>query len=179
MIILEGPDGGGKSSLAARISTRFGLPHAPRASHSIDGPVPDLERWVTDDLATWGPHAPTRLYDRYPLISEPIYGDICRPDEPVKLTPEFIKSVRDQFLDEALVIFCLPPLRKVKDVVDRVPQMAGVRNNIPLIWRAYANLVHSYIGKSLMYDYTRTDHERLRQETQLASSLVDHIRARI
>lgn len=173
MIILEGPDGGGKTTLAERITKRFGLKLGPRASSSIDGPVNDLCAWVDDDLLSWGT-TPLQVYDRYPLISEPIYGPICRGSIPDRMSSPWMRRRLNTFRNLSLVIWCIPPanvtIRNIDDSADN--QMDGVVSYAPAIWASYSAAAHSWTGTGMTYDYSTNNPEP--QLTQLTDLLFRH-----
>lgn len=173
MIILEGPDGGGKTSLAERISKRFGIPLAPRASSSIDGPVSDLCAWVDNDLMKWGTTS-LQIYDRYPLISEPIYGPICRGSIPDRMSTSWMRRRTNTFRNLSLVIWCIPPAEVVYRNIDDTheEQMDGVVSYAPAIWSAYTAAAHVWTGSGMTYDYSTHNPEP--QMTQLLDLLFRH-----
>lgn len=71
MIIVEGPDGSGKTSLIGKMTEAFGLPVMPKAVNSQGEEETDLCRWVEQSMVRgWQPV----IYDRHALVSEPIYG---------------------------------------------------------------------------------------------------------
>lgn len=153
MIIVEGPDGGGKSTLVEDILSHFPkLARHPRASEGVDGPVPNLYEWAHDDVHSW-PSQPLSVYDRHPLVSEYIYGPICREgmDKRFHTTP-----LRRQLARRALVIVCLPPLGAVRASVSASRDMPGVTTHIDAIWHSYASLRATWPVSTglLYYDYT-------------------------
>lgn len=173
MIILEGPDGGGKTTLLARITKAMGIKQGPRASSSVDGPVSDLCSWVDSDLRSWGQHG-LMVYDRYPLISEPIYGPICRGKVPHLMTTSWMHSKTALMCSMSLVIWCLPHLETVKKNVQDTGegQMSGVSENIEALWSSYAMTAQTWPGSHFIYDYQFHDHQA--QETDLVDKLRTH-----
>lgn len=153
MIILEGPDGGGKTTLLKRLSEFYpSIPVHARASEGVDGPVKDLYEWAHDDVSTWfgqGLH----FYDRHPLISEYIYGPLVRGgmDDRFHTT-----ELRRRLARRALVIVCLPPLAVVRRAVSAERDMPGVTTHIDAIWHSYAALRATWPVSTglIFYDYT-------------------------
>jgi hypothetical protein len=120
MLIVEGPDGAGKSHLVDRLTLDLGLLVQPRACRSDTGVDPlTLRDWVDGDLSR--PVHERAVYDRYPLISEPIYGTICRGrvapgfDDPYWL----IRSWTMLLAKEPIFVYCLPPWREVGENIDK------------------------------------------------------------
>lgn len=174
MIIVEGPDGAGKTTLLKHISRRLGIPMGPRASHSTKGPTDDLCGWVDRDLLKWGT-SPLKIYDRYPLISETIYGPILRGSVPDRMAQSsWMRARLNTFRSMSLVIWCLPPSTTViKNVDDEREHMDGVKSNITSIWASYAIMSNSWTGPGMTYDYTSNNPDP--QTTQLVNMLRRHI----
>lgn len=156
MIILEGPDGGGKTTLLEDLREQYpSIPVHDRASSSgaDGGPVVDLFDWVLIDVPTWSSQE-LSFYDRHPLVSEYIYGPIIRGtmDPRFHTTPHLRRLMR-----RALTIVCLPPLEVVRASVSAERDMSGVTTHIDAIWHSYASLRafwSSTVG-IVHYDYTR------------------------
>lgn len=155
-VIVEGPDGAGKSTLVEHLVDVMGFERHPRASDSVAGPVVDLPEWV--EQATKGLFTrPPSVFDRHPLISEPIYGHF-RPDRPMH--PRFMNvtwySMQQALLaPHALVIMCLPPLDVVRVNIATADQMPGVVDNIDTIYRMYVEFRLRWLGPTVVYNYVR------------------------
>lgn len=154
MIILEGPDGGGKSTLMDELLTHYTrLSQAPRASSSgpDGGPVADLYEWAHADVHSWR-DKPVQLYDRHPLVSEYIYGPVIRGT----VDPRFHTThLRRRVQHRALLVLCLPPLEAVRSSVSAERDMAGVHTHIDTIWHLYASLRASWPAVNFVhYDFT-------------------------
>lgn len=174
MIICEGPDGGGKTTLARRLSEELKLPMHKRASDSITGPVVDLYAWTYDDIATWHSQ-PLSIYDRHPLTSEHIYGPTVRGQvrPGFEMTNANIAFMRRYLRKHALVIVSLPPFQEVhKNVTSEVGQMAGVVDNIDHIYDCYAGMLNLWPLDSHIcrYDYTADDDDRTGYSSILAAA---------
>lgn len=171
-VILEGPDGAGKTTLLEYLHKINGLPIAPKFSSSISGPKKNLDRLVDDDMRGWwnflagDPHHrkewnpsgslyPSRLYDRHPLISEPIYGLHVRKNiQPPFLTPWYSTAWREFLAYDPLVIFCLPPFEAITVNVHPDRDMQGVWSNMRRMYDQYTVQALQYPGTSMVYDYT-------------------------
>lgn len=163
MIVLEGPDGGGKSTLITRLAERLDFQVEPRACNSEHGiNMTTLKDWVDADLSrSVRSHG---VYDRYPLISEPIYGPLTRGRmadgfEDVKWMGLALLSMYEL---EPLMIYCLPPLDAVRRNVQAThgmttEHMSQVNHQIRAIWHAYchrAALDHGIHPEPVVWDYT-------------------------
>jgi hypothetical protein len=168
VIIIEGPDGSGKTSLIQKLSSKLGYEIAPKAVGSDAQELTDLRRWVDRSLdGGWQPV----LYDRHALISEGIYG------------PAWNGQVREPFQDNywlclamarftllrPTIIYCLPPVETVvenirkdphNDLLYPVEDERTAKYKVPKSvgqiywqyhWRACQELT------ALVYDYTRDD----------------------
>jgi hypothetical protein len=154
MIIIEGPDGAGKTTLINNLSSFFGLPVAPRVVRQDTTPMVNLREWVDTNLAQGFQRI---IFDRHRLISEPIYGTIM----PNKIVDHgfwerrWLKEAMTRFHDiRPLVIYCLPPLGTVVRNIVSDPNNNEVRPHIEQIYRAYvAQIVRS--PDCFVWDYTK------------------------
>lgn len=148
-VILEGPDGGGKTSLLPEFINK-GMTQHPRASHSTDGPVPNLDDWVVE-------HSGSKIgyvYDRHPLVSEPIYGPICRGKVPGRFNdPRWVEDETRRLAADHVLILCLPPRHVARDNAGEAGQMRGVLGNYDIIYERYLSVW--WPGVIIRYDYTR------------------------
>lgn len=173
MIILEGPDGGGKTTLANRLHQSTGLPLHSRASDSLTGPVKDLFGWAVADLTTWG-EQPLSIYDRHPLTSEHIYGPHVRGQvrPGFEMANKELANMRRFLRDNALVIICLPPFETVQaNIENDENQMLGVKDNIQHIYDCYFMMLHIWPLDTHIcrYNYEQDDHERFGYNAILAA----------
>lgn len=161
MIVVEGPDGAGKTTLIEQITQELEIPIAPRASASKEGPVIDLHGWTTRSL---NQHirgvVPLQIHDRYPLLSEPIYGPLVRGAMRPGFGTPWFKDAWEAFIFlRPIVVFCLPPVDEVVANVSKPPiQMDGVVMNIRAIYWQYYTLMQRLRGEGkitvMFWDYT-------------------------
>jgi len=158
MIILEGPDGAGKSTLMDNLLTTInGVEQHERAATSTGGPVEDIFEWAEEDVITWRKQ-PFSIYDRHPFISELIYGPTIRNT----IDPRFNKAhgvdLRERLYDRALIVLCLPPKEVARDNLGVHDQMSGVEEHFDSLWHQYNNLritLSRANRRVFWYDYTR------------------------
>ena len=165
MIVIEGPDGAGKTTLKENLLTHHDL-HLVRRHCDSDGPIVRLRSWVERDLKQI-PQA-ADLYDRHALISEPIYGPIVRGSTVEGFSdPEWFLSTWGSFLaQKPILIFCMPPLRTVMDNIHDpyISQMDGVERHIRAIYYSYHFLILRLkaggYDRIITWDYTSPDIDR-------------------
>ena len=133
MILLEGCDGSGKTTLATQIAKHY----ETKTIHF--GGSADEETLKTRLKSM--KHG--KLYDRCPIISEIIYGGTIRKD------PKFSLEDLNEFLrkNQPLIIYCNPGLgtlltNKHEGRPGEDPQhISDVNENIFRIWQAYEYLM--------------------------------------
>ena len=153
MIILEGPDNAGKSTLAQRIKKRFDLAVVTSNSKEWNDKYTPAEIAIASRFQLW----PQRiLRDRCYAISEYIYGRVLRGGP--KLGLEHKTCLMDLWHRPYLIIYCRPPMRNICQIENE--QMEGVKENIQSIVEEYDNLMGEIAINShcqvIRYDYTQT-----------------------
>lgn len=158
-IIVEGPDGGGKTSFIDRLLVRYPvLVKAPRACTSEDGPIDELAQYVENDsverrIGYW-------VYDRHPLVSELIYSPGMSRAMPEKfLDANWLRGQLLSFRNRAnLVIYCLPPFPDVaKNVAlnhGGTDHQNGVMQNLVGIYQLYYLAFVNDNPRAVKWDYT-------------------------
>lgn len=108
MIIVEGPDNSGKTTLAQRISLATGFEYRrPPTLSSTEGPDGGVFDWWEDQLSLPPREHLTAVYDRCTYISDPIYRLVSgRP--PLRNEQEMTNGLHQLFGVNPLIIFCLP-----------------------------------------------------------------------
>lgn len=161
-VIVEGPDGAGKTTFIDNLAQRRPeLAIHKRASTSLGGPVADLAQWVVRDVNTM-PAQVKSIYDRHPIISEPIYANIRTVNPGLRgvwTTKAFAPQMKMRMSSWALLVVCLPPLAIVTNNIRQSEQLAGVDENIGTLWHAYSML--SWPGVQIRYDYTTSSLDRV------------------
>lgn len=162
MIIVEGPDGGGKSTLVQVLSNRLDIIPQTKAVSSQMTVAADLglKHYIEEHLTMgFGP----RLYDRFALVSGPIYGPFFGMTQPndvfenQKDAAEWQVKFRQM---KPIIIYCLPPLRDLKRNLMSSFDDTN-RNNVDVFTKIYwayqmaANRdIASGTGCTYTYDYT-------------------------
>ena len=168
MIIVEGPDGAGKSTLVEQLIKKFPVVEGTRGVEDRDKlwevTKSDTYRAIseafTDGLAP-------RVWDRL-FWSEFAYYSITPRD--IQFNEQDIATIPQTFKAmKAPVIFCMPPFAQVEANVNKVHQMRGVKTHIEDIYTTYENMLRDerYIpaGLNLMrYDYSATDARDVRHQ---------------
>lgn len=163
VIIVEGPDGAGKSSLVSKLHHDLGNPVHERACTSEGGPVKELAQWVNSDLLAWRRRdVPVSIYDRHPVISEFIYGPIVRGEftDP-EMSNIYMRRQVKMVATRSFTVFCLPPLATVIQNLGDNEHMGGVAEHIREIYAGYQAMAIHWSGQSIVYDYKRDSYEML------------------
>jgi len=164
-IVVEGPDGGGKTNLVNDLIKQTGMPLHPRFVQSTGGPPVDLDIRVMQDFNNPTYQREAHIYDRHPMISEPIYGPIVRGEVRGMFRAPFWRDRYRTVLSQiAVLVWCLPPWSTVIRNVHNpdVAQMDGVvdNDNMYEIYQAYVKLSKRWPGPSVIHDYTAGESAR-------------------
>ena len=163
MIIAEGPDGGGKTTLLEAIA-RSGT----REVHHSGGPPADVEE-LMHRMADILEKADTHVFDRFPLISEYVYGTITRPIEPRTSYKSLVmRMVSFSARVNPVIVYCRPPL---KTLIDYAPLLVAkahkpeshvenVKQQIVKITDFYDGLIMLLRPIFTILDYDRTQTHR-------------------
>lgn len=113
MIIIEGPDGSGKTTLAKAICEHFDLEYRrPPTSllSSTEGPSKELPEWWRAELIRPMGERDRGVYDRCFFISEPIY-QIAQVNRDLLIGgAELSRGIFDLWAEGPMMVFCMPPL---------------------------------------------------------------------
>lgn len=100
MIIIEGHDNSGKSTLGKHIADRVGLLDIKES----EGP-PKYPNEMNERVLSYALCKPRTLFVRHPCVSELIYGPLIRPNQPKPIMDELIESF---YATSHLFIYCDP-----------------------------------------------------------------------
>lgn len=164
MIILEGPDGGGKTRLAKQIyedwEGRFQL-QAKAVSSAAESLRP-IGQYVEEEIAKgFGP----RLYDRFALISSPLYMHLPNRTFRDEMLDPFwlVEQYRHFWKIDPVIIVCLPPIDIVRINVQDDPDSPNpeVERSIDTIYWNYHNWLAQEQARTntsvIRHDYTNPD----------------------
>lgn len=151
-MIVEGPDGGGKTTLVNHLSEALGIPVADKiVASDAETVLAEKGPWVEQNLDEG---LQRTIFDRHCLISEGIYGPWLRSTLTVEFQNwDWYADARQRFLTlHPLVIFCLPGLWTVIDNVKTEANPDVIQDAIAPIYWAYWHLASGW-GDSLRWAY--------------------------
>lgn len=149
-IIIEGPDGGGKTWLLYKLLEKYPeYRAAPRACSSTGVPLHGDSM-----IAYLNRHGrlDAHIYERHPSISGAVYDATFSESQSDKVGVHLQGSFH-WILENAKVIYCRPPMDVIVKAVHGEPQLAGVARNIYQIVDIYDSLMSSLIPHET-YDWT-------------------------
>lgn len=151
IIVVEGPDNGGKTTLAQYLAKQlravFVKVERPRRAVDLTAyqNILEVARSYSGIVVT----------DRHVAISEPIYGKIVRGGHDLKEADILLCLDR---LDA--VIYCRPPIERIIATISERAQMEGVVENTTAIVQAYDDWYNENLSRFRFighYDYTEDD----------------------
>jgi hypothetical protein len=162
VIVVEGPDGAGKTTFIELLKGYTNLEVAPRVVSKDAEAMVDLREWVHENVrAGWQ----ELIFDRHRLISEPIYGPVLREEfEPGFSSLSWFYAMLEKFYAcKPVIVYCLPPFDVVwKNVMSDDDNRIFHTNGRALrqIWSAYLNKActdYALNKHIIIYDYTSDD----------------------
>lgn len=152
MIIVEGPDGAGKSTLVQELCDHFPLTVGERGvtdRHKLYE-VTRQDTYTALAAAVKGNQYP-QIWDRL-FFSEMVYAPVIGRECEFSLDEQnFVRRILKTLA--CPVIVCLPPWDVVKQNVHGTDQMDGVHENLQQIYEAYHEVFEN-MPWVLWYDYT-------------------------
>ena len=155
MIIVEGPDGAGKSTLCRELASEFHVPI--HIKEPKDGPTNARENTyeALQRAVSWDESI--RIYDRL-YFSELVYGSILR--DKVDFSPKEQLHIEGVLLGlKCPIIFCDLPRSLLRSNVeaDEEGQLMGVRENLDKISLRYHQIYRRlYEQSKVLYEYDYT-----------------------
>jgi hypothetical protein len=154
LIIIEGPDGAGKTTLCEHLSATYNLPikewNIPR-EELRDNPAPRYWEALQDAFSNT-----IYIHDRL-FFSSLVYGPVL--DGKDQLTREDAATARRVIYALACpIVLCMPPRDVVTENIKKNKQLEGVDTKIGDIYDAYQLLFGDggFAGYTLWYDYTQS-----------------------
>lgn len=137
VIVLEGPDGAGKTTLAENIRRHAGRRYFAMVRHSCRPLTFRDAELFTAWIRGLNPKLDV-VVDRHPLISEPIYGPILRG---VDLLDCYSFEDRVAQLEKRIskIVYCRPSVDTILRCVHAEPQLQWVIEKIDLLIMEYDN----------------------------------------
>lgn len=160
MIIVEGPDNAGKSTLVKELCKVHNLTEGKRGTDNRDDlwkvTVADTHRALQQAVSP--KHHPAYVWDRL-FFSEFVYskyvGRACEFSDRRK------EMILEQLEDLACpIILCLPPKHVVLEPNDR-HQMKGVNENLEAIYDDYVEMMDWMPPQTVFYNYKAESTERI------------------
>ena len=167
MIIIEGMDNTGKTTLAKRLAKDLDLLYIN--NRKKPNGWPDLDRdvyhfcWISSIFST--------VFDRWAAISEAIYGRVLRGKEPNR--DEYIQLHKFSARENPLVIYCRPKDSTILNFQE--DQMDGVKERAKELIIAYDEEMN-FVRKFLTvceYDYENHEYNHLR------NIIIEHLKGAI
>lgn len=157
-ILIEGPDGAGKTTLTEMLRQRIKRRYFVMVRHSCRPYTEeDVLRFCRLMFAI--PPSLTAIIDRHPLISEPIYGPILRGKDLIANIG--VKARYQMIRDQAsAIVYCRPGLGTIKERLKDQPQLAGVDAKITDLVAEYDHVMLELERFGIpvyYYDWTRPD----------------------
>ena len=168
MIVVEGADGSGKTTLAEWICEETGREYRrppQEVLSSTEGPTPALLDWWTEQLWLEQVQLKDGVYDRCVMISEPIYMPVMRP-KPLYQPSDHERLMRRFIEVQPLIIFCNPPWSAIKEnfkkhklkgaTIAKQAQIVWLYHQAQFYWEEiFENRPN--LGRVLSYDWQNTD----------------------
>jgi hypothetical protein len=156
VIIIEGPDGAGKTKLVEHLSRKYDIPVAERVVAKDTNPMTgvDLKHWTETNLKAglqW------KIFDRHRLISEPIYSACMNRkthegfDDIGWLTGRMIDFTRIH----PFIVYCLPPYATVESNLEDDEDNTAIWGYAESIYNSYVAAAAGDIarGQAVLFNY--------------------------
>jgi hypothetical protein len=166
MIVVEGADGTGKTTLVNQLAQDFNLNVGMRGTHDRDKlfEVTRQDTYTALAHAVRGREHP-KIWDRLGPFSDPIYSQVMKRRCAFKTTElDFARSIFKAL--QCPIIFCIVPFEVLQEnCLNGGHQMEGVLDNLLYIASAYVSMKDS-IDWAIEYDYRDPSaYDRLVEQT--------------
>lgn len=152
MIIVEGIDNSGKTTIAKHIAETLGIDYVHNTIIPRGSPNEDLSEWIMFiEESLMNPF--TRVFDRHPILSERIYGPALRGRN-LLATTDYFSTLMEK---APIIVYACLPIEQVVETFDERPQLSRVLENLPTLIEAYDRLmveIENYGIEVYYYDHT-------------------------
>ena len=158
IIVVEGPDNSGKTTLAHRLAKDLAGVYVKSESKPEQTQTVDLfDTWIRSaDSPVLFPYV---VCDRHHWISTPIYDLILRRPSRIDMFAATMACSRFH------AIYCRPPVSRIRHFNDDISQLTGVTENIQWIVDEYDRVFcgHSrrIFASVIVYDWTVDSYENV------------------
>lgn len=160
IIIIEGPDNAGKSTLAKRLGEELGLDVIHPGGRPKDTEAA-LVFCLTQGTAIAFGDVTSMIYDRITAISDDAYR--ARPTLS-KMYREFRESINDYAAEsKAFIVYCRPPLQKLLDFSTQVQKSHKDAEHVEFAKANAGAIIDRYdkmmteLKPNVIFDYTAAD----------------------
>ena len=154
MIICEGMDNSGKTTLAKYLAEN--LPNAKLVP--THGPVkPEEVNTILRSIGMAVFYRKPLIYDRFPIISEMVYGEILRNGSAFNAVYDCDLLLGWLKACNPLIIYCRPSKETIFQSIKDRPQMAGVVKSKEALLSRYDDVMANLSAREFLrcnYDYT-------------------------
>lgn len=144
LVIIEGPDGSGKTTLANSLLKGTGLPTILIRRSGSPGDKETIENQM-ELIQDLGKGPLNVIADRHPLISEQIYGKILRN----QVWPGWSAGKVSSILLNSFLIYCRPPRETIQSCLECNDQLEGVHERIGALIEEYDNLIGFFVTNGI------------------------------
>lgn len=155
LVILEGPDGSGKTSLASRLLKGTGHSTLLIRRSGPPTPIETLEfqaQWIAKQSMS----GLNIIADRHPIISEAIYRPVVRQEGNAPWSLDEV--VREIDGADLLLIYCRPSFARMNEARKVEEQMAGVADHFVKLVQMYDRWIDAFRANSVdiyIHDFER------------------------
>lgn len=167
MIIVEGPDSSGKSTLVEKLKDRLHLVHIKPIKHGPPVDAKDLYERAKHILMEATKHQKNNtIVDRFGLIGESIYGPVCRGKDMWVEIPDKKQEIFSAFNTlNPFIIYCRPPANIIANLAnhevksyDTPEHLKTLKKNQALIIKSYDNYFANWKSYNFfIWDYTKPE----------------------
>ena len=158
-IVILGVDNSGKTTLAENLTKLLNEVGVVKSVHSLGNVELDFQRKFMESELSPSKVIDFKIFDRFPVIEERIYGNILRGGSRYTVEDE-----EDFWLSKIdLFIYCDPGLKSIKNWKGR-DQMDGVIDNINSLYKEYKKLYKELTSRGYnikIYNYNTDDYRDL------------------